>query len=94
VLTITKAPSSSWLSKEKNPAREIWDGERLGIAKALQTLGANQACPINKLKAQLPLLIKEANTNNLIFKQTSQPYFGLLHRQLMSLYRNISSLLH
>jgi Xaa-Pro aminopeptidase len=44
------------------PAREIWDGERLGIAKALQTLGANQAYPINKLKAQLPLLIKEATT--------------------------------
>jgi hypothetical protein len=35
-----------------NPAREIWDGERLGIAKALQTLGANQAYPINKLQTE------------------------------------------
>ncbi len=54
--------------QEKNPAREIWDGERLGIAKALQTLGANQAYPINKLKAQLPLLIKEATTLYYDFK--------------------------
>ena len=54
--------------REKNLEREIWDGERLGVAKATQTLGANQAYPINELKAQLPQLIKEAATLYYDFK--------------------------
>ncbi|CAC9483950.1 Xaa-Pro aminopeptidase (EC 3.4.11.9) [uncultured Gammaproteobacteria bacterium] len=54
--------------QEKNLEREIWDGERLGVAKAAQTLNANQAYPTNKLKVQLPQLIKEATTLYYDFK--------------------------
>lgn len=43
--------------RDKDPRREIWDGECLGVDAALQTLKADQAYPINQLKTVLPQLI-------------------------------------
>ncbi len=54
--------------RKKSPEREIWDGECLGIAKAVQTLGASQAYPINDLKHKLPQLIANATTLYYDFK--------------------------
>ncbi|WXU00083.1 MAG: Xaa-Pro aminopeptidase [Catillopecten margaritatus gill symbiont] len=57
--------------REKDPKREIWDGERLGIGAAPQALKANQAYPISALKTQLPQLIKKATTIYYDFKPCS-----------------------
>lgn len=54
--------------REKDPKREIWDGDRLGIDAAPQALKANKAYPINALKTQLPQLIKAAKTVYYDFK--------------------------
>ncbi len=54
--------------REKDQAREIWDGERLGVADAAKTLGVNRAYPISALKAQLTSLIKDASTVYYDFK--------------------------
>jgi Xaa-Pro aminopeptidase len=40
--------------RDHNPMREIWDGKRLGVANAPQTLNADYAYPISELKTQLP----------------------------------------
>ena len=45
--------------REKDPKREIWDGERLGVKNAPKTLGADQAYAISQLKIHLPQLIKD-----------------------------------
>ena len=45
--------------QEKDPKREIWDGERLGVENAPKTLGADQAYAISQLKEHLPQLIKD-----------------------------------
>ncbi|MBV8489542.1 MAG: aminopeptidase P N-terminal domain-containing protein, partial [Candidatus Eremiobacteraeota bacterium] len=34
--------------------REIWDGERLGVERALETLGVDAAFPIDELPQRLP----------------------------------------
>lgn len=54
--------------REKNPAREIWDGKRLGVSDATKTLDVNQAYPISALKTQLPQLIKDTTTLYYDFK--------------------------
>ncbi len=54
--------------REKDPAREIWDGERLGVTDAVKTLGVNQAYPISDLKTQLTRLIKNASVIYYDFK--------------------------
>ncbi|MDC9715109.1 MAG: aminopeptidase P N-terminal domain-containing protein [Gammaproteobacteria bacterium] len=46
--------------RDRDPAREIWDGERLGVANAPKILKADKAYPISELKTQLPQLVKNA----------------------------------
>ena len=46
--------------RDKDPAREIWDGKRLGVSNAPQALKADEAYSINELKTQLPKLIVNA----------------------------------
>jgi Xaa-Pro aminopeptidase len=46
--------------RDKDPAREIWDGKRLGISDAPQTLKADEAYNIDDIKHKLPLLIANA----------------------------------
>ena len=47
--------------RDKDPAREIWDGKRLGVKDAPQTLKADQAYSISQLKEILPQLIADAS---------------------------------
>ena len=54
--------------RDHNPMREIWDGKRLGVANAPQTLNADYAYPISELKTQLPQLIANATTLYYDFK--------------------------
>jgi len=46
--------------RDKDPAREIWDGKRLGVSDAPQVLKADEAYSIDELKTQLPKLIANA----------------------------------
>lgn len=54
--------------REKDPKREIWDGERLGTEKAPKILGANKAYKISQLKTLLPQLIQEKKNIYFDFK--------------------------
>jgi Xaa-Pro aminopeptidase len=54
--------------RDKDPAREIWDGKRLGVSDAPQALKADKAYSINELKTQLPKLIADATTLYYDFK--------------------------
>jgi Xaa-Pro aminopeptidase len=54
--------------RDKDPAREIWDGKRLGVSDAPQALKADKAYSIDELKIQLPKLIADATTLYYDFK--------------------------
>jgi Xaa-Pro aminopeptidase len=40
--------------RERDPDREIWDGPRLGVDRAIAALGIDAAFPIRELEARLP----------------------------------------
>ena len=46
--------------RDKDPSKEIWDGERLGVQNARAVLKADQAYSISQLKTILPKLIDKA----------------------------------
>ncbi len=46
--------------RDKDPSKEIWDGERLGVQNARAVLKADQAYSISQLKTILPQLIDKA----------------------------------
>jgi len=54
--------------RDKDPAREIWDGKRLGVSNAPQALKADKAYAIDELKVQLPKLIANATSVHYDFK--------------------------
>jgi len=54
--------------RDKDPAREIWDGKRLGVSDAPQALKADKAYAIDELKVQLPKLIANATSVHYDFK--------------------------
>lgn len=54
--------------RDKDPAREIWDGKRLGVLDAPQVLKADKAYAIDELKTQLPKLIANATSVHYDFK--------------------------
>ncbi|MBA5249300.1 MAG: M24 family metallopeptidase, partial [Gammaproteobacteria bacterium] len=54
--------------REKDQQREIWDGERLGVDAAPESLKTTQAYPIGVLKTQLPQLIEGASVVYYDFK--------------------------
>ncbi|MDC9726531.1 MAG: aminopeptidase P N-terminal domain-containing protein [Candidatus Thioglobus sp.] len=56
VVVISNHQCSMFL-RDKDPAREIWDGARLGVADAPDTLKLDQAFDINQLETQLTHLI-------------------------------------
>ena len=43
--------------REKDPAKEQWDGRRAGLEGAVETYGADQAFPIDQLHDHLPKLL-------------------------------------
>jgi len=54
--------------RDKDPAREIWDGERLGVSDAPEALKADEAYTIDDTKHKLPQLIADATTLYYDFK--------------------------
>ncbi len=44
--------------REKDPAKELWDGRRQGIQGAVANHGADQAFPIDEFEATLPTLME------------------------------------
>ncbi len=61
VAVISRKHYSMFL-RDKDPAREIWDGERLGLIDAPEVLKLNQALNINNLEDQLSQLISTDST--------------------------------
>ena len=43
--------------RERNPERETWDGPRLGVERAVSSLGVDEAYPISELSSKLPELL-------------------------------------
>lgn len=48
--------------RERNPERELWDGERYGIERAVSLFGADEAFPVAELDKKLAELLKESDT--------------------------------
>jgi Xaa-Pro aminopeptidase len=47
--------------RQRDPEREVWDGVRLGVERAPETLGIDQAYPIEELEDRLPDLLQGAH---------------------------------
>jgi Xaa-Pro aminopeptidase len=58
VLSAGAAPAFSLFVRPRNPERETWDGERVGVDGAVERFGANQAFPIDELATRLFDLLK------------------------------------
>jgi len=59
IAVISKDNYSIFL-RERDPEREIWDGERLGVSRANETLMSDNAFPISEFKQKLPQLISKS----------------------------------
>ena len=59
IAVISKDNYSIFL-RERDPEREIWDGERLGVSRANEALMSDNAYPISELKEKLPQLISKS----------------------------------
>jgi len=57
-----ETPKSILFLRARDPDREIWDGPRLGIESAIDTLGIDEAHPIESLKEALPTILTGAKT--------------------------------
>jgi len=53
-----KSHRSILFVRQRNPEREIWDGERYGVDGALNVFGVDATYPIEELEDQLPELMK------------------------------------
>jgi Xaa-Pro aminopeptidase len=64
VLAIVAAdtPRSILFCREKDPERELWEGERFGPEAAREAFGFEEAHPIGKLDAVVPELIADCGT--------------------------------
>ena len=68
VLTPEHADARSVLFlRERDRAKEIWDGARLGVERAAETLGVDAAYPIDELAQRLPKLLVGATTLHYAF---------------------------
>ncbi len=56
-VAIISSQQYSMFLRDKDPAREIWDGARLGVADAPNALKLDQAFDINQLEVQLAHLV-------------------------------------
>jgi Xaa-Pro aminopeptidase len=63
-VAIISLKNYSMFLRDKDPKREIWDGERLGITDAPKTLKLDNAFNIKQIKNQLTQLI---SSNNVIY---------------------------
>jgi Xaa-Pro aminopeptidase len=59
IAVISKDNYSIFL-RERDPEREIWDGERLGLSRANEALMSDNAYPISELNQKLPQLISKS----------------------------------
>ena len=59
IAVISKDNYSIFL-RERDPEREIWDGERLGVSRANEALMSDNAFPISELNQKLPQLISKS----------------------------------
>ena len=59
VMVLTQNQYTIFL-RDRDPEREIWDGKRLGVKQAPNSLLADQALPIGMLKAKLPEFLSKA----------------------------------
>jgi Xaa-Pro aminopeptidase len=48
--------------RERDRAREVWDGHRVGVERACTTLGIDVAYPIDKLDEELAKLVRDVDT--------------------------------
>jgi Xaa-Pro aminopeptidase len=46
--------------RTRDPAKEVWDGERVGVDRAVERLGIDKAFPIEELEKTLPEWLKGA----------------------------------
>jgi Xaa-Pro aminopeptidase len=53
LLKSSPSPKAIVFLRERNPERETWDGPRLGVERALEALGVDEAYPITELLAKL-----------------------------------------
>jgi Xaa-Pro aminopeptidase len=47
--------------RPRDPQREVWDGQRLGVEAAAEALGADAVFPISELPSRLPELLRPAS---------------------------------
>ncbi len=66
-----EAPRSVLFLREKDREREIWTGRRLGVAAAPDSLGVDEARPIETLWAELPKLL--ANHARIVYRTGIDP---------------------
>lgn len=57
VVTTVPKPQVVLFLRERDASRETWDGPRLGVEAAVQTLGVHEAYPISQLANKLPELL-------------------------------------
>src|SRR5438045_6550765 len=59
VLVAGAEPRSVLFCRERNPERELWDGQRHGPEGAREAFGLDEACPIAELEEQMPKLLAD-----------------------------------
>lgn len=67
-----KAQQSVLFLRPKDEEQEIWQGRRLGVEKAPETLNIDQAWPIDDFEEQVPELIEGMNSLFFTFGQLSE----------------------
>jgi len=76
--------------RDKNPEREIWDGRRLGVQQACDTLGLDDAYSIDDLQNQSLNLISGVETIYISFSEL-ESWFGLIHTWINRLKEQVRS---
>jgi len=59
-IAVVSKDNYSIFLRERDTEREIWDGERLGVSRANETLMSDNAFPISELNQKLPQLISKS----------------------------------
>ncbi len=77
--------------RNRDKAREIWDGKRLGINDAPKTLMADQAFSISLIKRELPKLVAKAKT---IYYDPKHSKIDKEIKKHLSSYQSLTPILH
>lgn len=59
MVTGDKGGHSILFCREKDPVKEMWDGEMIGLEAAVEDYGMDEACPIGELERRLPELLQD-----------------------------------